>query len=149
TIEQIAGDLLPGATREQKVATAYNRLLQTTEEGGAQGKEYEVKYASDRVRNYAQVWLGATLMCAGGHTHKFDPYTEKAFYSVAAFFADVQEASVGRREPGIPLITPEQEVELKKHDAAVEAAWKPFAKAVEEQKKDKANAKVLTAGERA
>jgi mono/diheme cytochrome c family protein len=115
TIEQLAGDLLPNPSIEQRVATAYNRLLQTTEEGGAQAKEYEAKYAADRVRNYGQVWLGGTLMCAECHNHKFDPYSQADFYSVAAFFADVQEAPVGRREPGL-LVTssPEQEAKLKR-----------------------------------
>src|SRR5438477_11263850 len=112
TIEQLAGDLLPNPTLEQRVASAYNRLLQTTEEGGAQPKEYEAKYASDRVRNFGQVWLGGTIMCAECHNHKFDPYTQADFYSVAAFFADVQEAAVGRREPGMPVLTAEQEKKL-------------------------------------
>jgi hypothetical protein len=117
TVEQVAGDLLPNPTREQRIATAYNRLLQTTEEGGAQPKEYEAKYAADRVRNFGQVWLGGTIMCAECHNHKFDPYTQKDFYSIAAFFADVQEASVGRREPGMPVTTPAQDTELKRLDA--------------------------------
>src|SRR5438477_2391086 len=122
TIEQLAGDLLPNPTTWQRVATAYNRLLQTTEEGGAQAREYEAKYAADRVRNYGQVWLGGTIMCAECHDHKFDPYTQKDFYSVAAFFADVREAAVGRREPGMFVATPAQEAELKKRDAAVATA---------------------------
>ncbi|MDB5313893.1 MAG: hypothetical protein JWO38_8095 [Gemmataceae bacterium] len=122
TTEQLAGDLLPKPTAAQKVATAYNRLLQTTEEGGAQAREYEAKYASDRVRNFGQVWLGGTLMCAECHNHKFDPYTQKDYYSIAAFFADVQEAAVGRREPGLALTTPEQEAELAGLDAATTAA---------------------------
>ena len=95
TVEQLAGDLLPSPTRSQRVATAYNRLLQTTEEGGAQAEEYIAKYSSDRVRNYGQVWLGGTIMCAECHNHKFDPYTQADFYSVAAFFADIQEPSIG------------------------------------------------------
>jgi hypothetical protein len=122
TVEQIAGDLLPNPTREQRVATAYNRLLQTTEEGGAQPKEYEAKYAADRVRNFGQVWLGGTIMCAECHNHKFDPYTQKDFYSIAAFFADVQEASVGRREPGMLVATAAQEAELRRLDAAATKA---------------------------
>ncbi len=113
TIEQLAGDLLPNPTREQLVASAYNRLLQTTEEGGAQAKEYIAKYAADRVRNYGQVWLGGTLMCAECHNHKYDPYTMVDFYSMAAFFADIQEAPVGRREPGMLVPTPEQEQRLQ------------------------------------
>lgn len=113
TVEQIAGDLLPNPTRSQRVATAYNRLLQTTEEGGAQAEEYIAKYSSDRVRNYGQVWLGGTIMCAECHNHKFDPYTQKDFYSIAAFFADVQESPIGRREPGLPVPSAEQEKRQK------------------------------------
>ena len=98
TREQLAGDLLPNPTIDQKVASGYNRLLMTTEEGGAQPKEYMAKYAADRVRNVSSVWLGATLGCAECHDHKFDPYTTKEFYSFAAFFADLQERAVGRQE---------------------------------------------------
>ncbi len=119
TTEQLAGDLLPGATREQKIASAYNRLLQTTEEGGAQAKEYEAKYAADRVRNVSSVWLGVTMGCCQCHDHKFDPFTMRDFYSLAAFFADVQEAAVGRREAGMPVPTPEQEAEQKQLDAGI------------------------------
>ncbi len=122
TTEQMAGDLLPNPTLWQKVATAYNRLLQTTEEGGAQAREYEAKNAADRVRNFGQVWLGGTIMCAECHNHKFDPYTSKDFYSLEAFFADVQEAAIGRREPGMPVATPEQEKALAKADADLAAA---------------------------
>jgi mono/diheme cytochrome c family protein len=99
TTEQIAGDLLPNATTEQKIASGYNRLLQTTEEGGAQPKEYRAIYLADRTRNASTVWLGATLGCAQCHDHKFDPFLAKDFYSFGAFFADVKEPPVGRREP--------------------------------------------------
>ncbi|HET6248881.1 MAG TPA: PSD1 and planctomycete cytochrome C domain-containing protein [Tepidisphaeraceae bacterium] len=122
TIEQLAGDLLPNPSIEQKVATAYNRLLQTTEEGGAQPKEYEVKYLTDRVRNVSTVWMGSTMGCCQCHDHKFDPFTQKDFYSMGAFFADVQEASTGRREPGMNIPTPDQESGLKKLDESLAAA---------------------------
>jgi hypothetical protein len=98
TLEQLAGDLFPLATNDQKIASGYNRLLMTTEEGGAQAKEYTAKYLGDRVRNVSSVWLGATLGCAECHDHKFDPYTAKDFYSMGAFFADVQEKAVGRQD---------------------------------------------------
>ena len=64
-------------TTEQKIATCYNRLLQTTHEGGVQAKEYLAKYAADRVRNLSAVWMGATVGCAECHDHKFDPYTRR------------------------------------------------------------------------
>jgi hypothetical protein len=122
TVEQLAGDLVENATLEQKIASAYNRLLQTTEEGGAQPREYTAKYAADRVRNASSVWLGQTMGCCECHDHKFDPITTKEFYQFAAFFADVAEAPVGRREPGMPVASPQQETELKKLDASIAAA---------------------------
>jgi len=131
TIEQLAGDLLPNPTLWQKVGSGYNRLLQTTEEGGAQPKEYRAKYASDRVRNVAAVWLGATMMCSECHDHKYDPYTMRDFYSMAAFFADVQETDVGRREPGMLVPSPEQEAKLKEFDAEIAAARKSLHEAVQ------------------
>ncbi len=90
--EQLAGDLLPDSTVDQKIASGYNRLLQTSHEGGVQPKEYLAIYAADRVRNVSAVWMGATVGCAQCHDHKFDPYTSKDFYSLAAFFADLDEA---------------------------------------------------------
>ena len=75
------------------IASGYNRLLQTSHEGGVQAKEYLAMYAADRVRNLSGVWLGGTVGCAQCHNHKFDPYTAKDFYSLAAFFADLDEAA--------------------------------------------------------
>lgn len=92
TREQLAGDLLPNPTIDQKIATGYNRMLQTSHEGGVQPKEYLAIYQADRVRNVSAVWLGGTLGCAQCHDHKYDPYTSKDFYSMAAFFADIDEA---------------------------------------------------------
>lgn len=111
TVEQLAGDLLPDATTEQKVASGFNRLLQTTEEGGAQPKEYTAKYLADRVRNTAGAWLGVTMGCCECHNHKFDPFTIKDFYSFGAFFADVEEKAVGRQDQ-IALPSPEQAQQL-------------------------------------
>jgi hypothetical protein len=101
------------------VASGYNRLLQTTEEGGAQPKEYAAKYNADRVRNFSSVWLAGTMGCCECHDHKFDPYTAKDFYSMAAFFADVRETPVGKREPGMPVPDERQAVELAKLEAVV------------------------------
>jgi hypothetical protein len=100
TREQLAGDLLPNSGQEQKVASAFNRLLLTTEEGGAQPKDYEARMLTDRVRAVSSVWLGQTIGCAQCHDHKFDPITSRDFYSLGAFFADIREASIGHREEG-------------------------------------------------
>src|SRR5208282_790502 len=119
TAEQLAGDLLPDAGTEQKIASGYNRLLMTTEEGGAQAKEYLAKYAADRVRNASSVWLGLTLGCAECHDHKFDPISTKEFYRFASFWADIQEVAVGR-QPQTKLPTPEQALRLQAIAAELE-----------------------------
>ena len=86
TVEQIAGDMLPNATDQQKIASGYDRLLETTSEGGAIPDEYAAIYAKDRVDTTTAVWLGLTAGCATCHDHKFDPITTKDFYSLTAFF---------------------------------------------------------------
>jgi len=91
TVEQLAGDLLPNATEEQKIATGFNRLNMMTREGGAQPGEYIAKYQADRVRTVSTTWLGSTMACCECHEHKFDPFTAKDFYSLDAFFADVKQ----------------------------------------------------------
>lgn len=94
TREQLAGDLLPNATTETRIASAYNRLNRTSAEGGLQPKEYLAKYAADRVRTTSTVWLGATIGCAECHDHKFDPFSARDFYSMKAFFADIKETGL-------------------------------------------------------
>jgi hypothetical protein len=94
TIEQLAGDLLPNATDEQKTASCFNRLNMVTREGGAQPKEYLAKYAGDRVRTVSTTWLGSTMACCECHDHKYDPFTTKDFYSLGAFFADMKQWGV-------------------------------------------------------
>ncbi|MEQ9412081.1 MAG: PSD1 and planctomycete cytochrome C domain-containing protein [Fuerstiella sp.] len=123
TREQLAGDLLPNSTVDQKIASGYNRLLQTSHEGGVQPKEYLAIYAADRVRNVSAVWMGATVGCAQCHDHKYDPYTAKDFYSLAAFFADLDEdqhfrvgsnALPTRRPPEIRVHTRRERAELER-----------------------------------
>ena len=117
TREQLAGDLLADATIQQKVATGYNRLLQTSHEGGVQEKEYLAIYAADRVRNLSGVWMGATLGCSQCHDHKYDPYKAKDFYSMAAFFADVDEAQhLSKGDNSLPTSRPPEMTVLSRKD---------------------------------
>jgi hypothetical protein len=96
TREQLAGDLIPNSTTDQKVASAYNRILRTSQEGGLQDKEYLAKYGADRVRTTSAVWLGLTTGCAECHDHKFDPIKSEDFYAMKAFFADLKEVGLLR-----------------------------------------------------
>jgi hypothetical protein len=128
TLEQIAGDLMPGANQETRVGSAFNRLLLTTEEGGAQAKDYEQRMLTDRVRAIGNAWMGQTTGCAQCHDHKFDPISMRDFYQLGAFFADIKEPILGRREDGILVTTPENEKKLAELDAKLAEAKKVFAK---------------------
>ncbi|WP_165253665.1 DUF1549 domain-containing protein, partial [Paludisphaera soli] len=124
TLEQVAGDLLADADTETRVGSAFNRLLLSTEEGGAQPKDYEARMLTDRVRAVGAAWLGQTTGCAQCHDHKFDPITQKDFYSLGAFFADIREPVVGHREDGMVVAAAEDEEELARLDSAVDQARK-------------------------
>jgi len=123
TIEQFAGDLLPNPTREQLVASGYNRMNQLTAEGGAQAKEYLAKYAADRIRTMSSVWLGTTMGCTECHDHKFDPFTTKEFYQFSAFFADIEEKGVygagDNWAPFMPLPSDEQAAEKQALESTI------------------------------
>lgn len=97
TVEQLAGDLLPNATLEQKVATGFNRNTKINDEGGGDEEEYRTKAVKDRVATVGTTWMGLTLMCAECHTHKYDPITHDEYYQIYAFFnnsADVGNYSL-------------------------------------------------------
>ncbi|MAT09392.1 MAG: hypothetical protein CMM02_00135 [Rhodopirellula sp.] len=114
TIEQLAGDLLPNATLEQRVATGFNRNTLVNTEGGVDREEDRVKRTVDRTNTVGKVWLGLTLGCTQCHSHKYDPITQHEYYGMYAFFNSLAE-------PDIPAPTPEQlsefEIEFARHQA--------------------------------
>ncbi|MDP6745679.1 MAG: PSD1 and planctomycete cytochrome C domain-containing protein [Candidatus Poribacteria bacterium] len=122
TREQIAGDQMPDATREQKVGSAFHRNGPTSSEGGANPDEYRIKYAVDRVNTTAAVWLGVTLQCAECHDHKFDPFSQREFYQFMAFFDQVPGNHLFRglyAPPSITLPSMDQSNQLTKLEAVV------------------------------
>jgi hypothetical protein len=121
TIEQLAGDLLPEATADQKVASGYVRANMSTGEGGAIEQEYQCKYTFDRVETTSTIWLGLTLTCARCHTHKYDPIQHREYYGLYAFFNNLNESIMDGNKPNpdpfMRLPTSEQarrQIELKK-----------------------------------
>ncbi len=107
TVEQLAGDLLPGATREQKIATGFHRNSMLNDEGGIIAEEFRVVAVKDRVDTTATVWLGTTLECAQCHSHKFDPISQREYYQFYAFFNQTADTGVGNG-PEVSVPTPEQ-----------------------------------------
>ncbi|HEX3726904.1 MAG TPA: PSD1 and planctomycete cytochrome C domain-containing protein [Pirellulales bacterium] len=119
TIEQIAGDLLPGATVEQRIASGFHRNVMVTSEGGADPEEYLTKYAGDRVTTTATVWLGTTLACAECHDHKYDPFTQRDYYRLYAYFNNIGEMGLDNRQgspvPNLQIPTAEQSAQLARY----------------------------------
>ena len=124
TIEQLAGDLLPDATQDQKIATGFNRNHMINFEGGAIPEEYLNEYVIDRVETTATTWLGLTMGCARCHTHKYDPISQKEFYQFYAFFNSVPEVGLdgrtGNAAPILPLPTEEQKAEQQRLTGAIQ-----------------------------
>jgi len=123
TIEQLAGDLLPNATLQQKVATGFNRNHPITIEGGIIPEEYRTEYVIDRVTTTAQVWMGMSFLCARCHDHKFDPVSQKEFYQFMAYFNQVPERGNSGFTPNIK-VPPAGLEKIKTDLAAAQQAMK-------------------------
>ena len=120
TVEQLAGDLLPNATLEQKIATGFHRNTLINKEGGVDQEEFRVKAVVDRVNTTGTVWLGLTVGCAQCHSHKYDPIAQREFYGLFAFFNSVSDVD-------IPAPLPEHVAEYQRAKAAFDAAHAPLA----------------------
>ena len=130
TVEQIAGDLLPRATRDEVIATGFNRNHRTSAEGGIIDEEFRVAYVVDRVDTTSTVWLGLTIGCARCHDHKFDPIAQKEYYQLFAYFNNVPEKgfvyNFGNEEPYVKAPTPQQEAKLEEFDRKISAAKRSY-----------------------
>jgi len=125
TIEQLAGDLLPHATLDQKVATGFNRNTLINREGGTDPEEDRVKRTVDRTNTLGAVWLGITVQCAQCHSHKYDPLTQREFYGLYGFFNSLQEPNIGA-----PL--PDQMVAYRSAKAAFDEVHARYVKAIDD-----------------
>ena len=131
TIEQIAGDMLPNATLDQKIASGFNRNHRGNGEGGIIPEEYAVEYVVDRVETTSAVWMGLTVGCARCHDHKYDPITQKEFYQVFAYFNNIPEKGkankYGNSAPMIKAPTRDQQAQLDQIAQKLAASEKRFA----------------------
>ena len=127
TIEQLAGDLLPSATIDQKVASGFHRNVMTSDEGGLIDAEYRNLYVVDRIATTGVTWLGMTIACSQCHDHKYDPITQRDYYAFYAFFNNVPENGkdgVRDRNPQPFLSVPsaEQQAQLQQYEMQLAAA---------------------------
>ncbi|MBI5773619.1 MAG: DUF1549 domain-containing protein [Verrucomicrobia bacterium] len=121
TLEQLAGDLLPDATEEQQVATAFHRNTMTNTEGGTDDEEFRVAAVKDRIAVTVQAWMGLTMGCAQCHTHKFDPITQREYYSMFAIFNQTEDSDKPTEEPTLSLPTPAEREKTKQFNTDIAA----------------------------
>jgi hypothetical protein len=119
--EQLAGDLLPGATTDQLLATAFHRNTLNNDEGGTDDEEFRVEAIKDRVDTTGQVFMGLTVGCAKCHTHKFDPISQHEYYSLFAVFNQTEDNDNPSDEPRLPTPTPEQSAKTAELQARIDA----------------------------
>ncbi|REJ71298.1 MAG: DUF1553 domain-containing protein [Planctomycetota bacterium] len=122
TIEQIAGDLLPDATDQTRLATGFHRNHPITIEGGVIDEEYRTEYVVDRVVTTLTVWLGLTMTCGRCHDHKYDPFTQRDFYGLFAFFNQVPERGLNGFDPKLAAPSPLMTRKIERIDAELAAA---------------------------
>ena len=125
TIEQLAGDLLPNATLEQRIATGFHRNTMLNEEGGADPLEFRWHAINDRVATTGTVWMGLTLNCCQCHNHKFDPITQREYFQVFAFLNNCDEPTIDVPSPEIAKRQAAIEMQIAEREAAM---WKSFPK---------------------
>ncbi len=126
TVEQLAGDLLPDATPEQKIATGFHRNTMLNEEGGIDPQEYRFYAVVDRVGTTGTVWLGLTLRCAQCHTHKFDPIPQREYYRVFAFLNNADEPEMSIPRPEVTAKRKEIEAKVAKLVAGLPGRFSPW-----------------------
>jgi len=119
TIEQLAGDLLPEPTLEQRIATAFHRNTMTNTEGGTDDEEFRVEAVKDRVDTTMQVWMGLTMGCAKCHSHKYEPISQVDYYRFYAFFNQTADADRGDESPTMPAPNAEMTAKLREIDAQI------------------------------
>jgi mono/diheme cytochrome c family protein len=127
TVEQLAGDLLPNPTLEQRTATAFHRNTMTNTEGGTDDEEFRVAAVKDRIDTTMQVWMGLTMGCAKCHSHKYDPITQKDYYSFYAFFNQTADNDQPDERPTLAVPSAEQLEQNRRIDAGIAALKKQLA----------------------
>ena len=128
TIEQIAGDLLPGATEEQNIATAFHRNTMTNSEGGTNDEEFRTAAIVDRVNTTMSVWMGTSFACAQCHTHKYDPITQAEYFRMFAFFNNTDDADRRDESPLLKFFSDEQKAQRAQWEKEISALDENFKK---------------------